>query len=170
MSKDERRSKTSRYFCPSVLSARFGGKPEALQTGVELRAGDPEERRRVRLIAFRLIQCGEDGALLQVGQPLWSGFLGWPVAGCFLTNAPRAGQVEMGRREEAPVGKDEGPLHGVRKLPDVAGPPVGLQQLLRVAAQARLALAEFRAEHFDEVLGQKKDVVASLAEGGAGGR
>ncbi len=72
----------------------------------------------------------------------------------------------MGRREEAPVGQDDGPLDGVRQLPDVAGPGVARQGGLGVAAQPRLALAELDAERLHEVLGQAEDVLAPLAQRG----
>jgi len=106
------------------LNDGLRGEPEAFHAGVELGPGDPEDRRGSRLVAFGMLQGGEDGAPFQVDQRLRRRWHRCVAARSFQTLMPRGVQAEMGRRQEAPLGQDEGALHGVRQLPDVTGPPI----------------------------------------------
>src|SRR5512144_2367004 len=132
---------------------------------MELCAGDPEDRRGLRLITFGVIQSNENGALLQVGQRLGSGRRRW------LADAPDpmrircARQIEMGRREKAAIGQDQRALDGVRQFADVARPPVDAQSVLSVTAQSRVPLAEPYAELPNEMVRQQQNVIAALPQG-----
>src|SRR4029453_6414144 len=56
----------------------------------------------------------------------------------------RAGQLEIGELEYVTVGEDDGPLHQVLQLTDVAGPGVGSESLHRARADATDPLPELR--------------------------
>ncbi len=104
------------------------GEPDAFQAGVQLRPGDPEERRGSRFVALHVLQGGENGAPFQVGQRLGRRPVRCLAACAIRARVPRPVQAKMGRREQAPIGEDEAALDGVRQLPDVPGPGMGEQE------------------------------------------
>ncbi len=129
----------------------LGVEPEAPHAPQQLRAAEPQRGGGPRLVAVRAPERFRDHLLLHLGQGVHIG------PGCALRRRPRRdrsvgrrsrGDAELPGRDQLPGGEDERSLDGVLQLTDVAGPPVRLEQIARLAAQAGFRLAHLGAQRW----------------------
>src|SRR5581483_8225502 len=73
-------------------------------------------------------------------------------------------QRQVSEREHRRPAYDNRPLDDVTKFADVAGPSVCSERIVKVLLQPLYALAVLAVEFFDEMLGQRPQVVKPMAQ------
>src|SRR5262249_16033017 len=101
--------------------------PVLLDPRVELGASDPEKARREGLVVAGFLQGVFEEAALDLLQALSRG----RIRGSGILSVSGARGEVLGR-DQAAVGQDDRVLDRVSKLPDVAGPGVGEQDVARL--------------------------------------
>ena len=128
---------------------------EPLELVPERGAGDPEPVRRRGDVAVAVPQ-----------RPLH------PLSSEAVDRCPRGGvrsgsgrQVEVGGRDDLPLGQERHPIHQVRQLAHVAGPLVAGDGGPRIAGEPLGDERVIRAGAREECVRQLEDVVAALPQG-----
>src|SRR5690606_20440412 len=179
------RKRRRRTVLLGLLAGAALAEAELLHIELEALARDLEEARGVRDVAVRLLERAADEIALEAAHRdlhvLLEAALGGERAevdrrGIARGRRDRAGRAEgraaaeLAREifaaELLSVAEEDGALHHVLELADVARPAVGREQIDGVLLDARDALLQPRVELPEEVLDEERDVPGALAERG----